>query len=167
MEKRATTTSRTGSNNSTRARGWGLGAGGKGPQPLALSPQPIAITRGLTLVEVLISIAILAAGSVLIMQALARGASTLALAQRRMTAYSFAASKLADLQLAAAEGKTVRTAGQFGADKDRFEWHLDTSPLEVPSLQAMTLTVEWRQGGRRYESSFSAVQPVPPEDVQL
>ena len=117
--------------------------------------------------EVLISIAILAASAVILMQALARGASTLALTQRRMTAYSFAASKLADLQLAAAEGKTVRTAGAFGADKDRFEWHLDATPLDVPSLQTVTLTVEWGQGGRRYESSFSAVQPVPPDDVKL
>ena len=113
------------------------------------------------------SIAILAASAVILTQALARGASTLALAQRRMTAYSFAASKLADLELAAAEGKTVRTAGAFGDDTDRFEWHLDASPLDVPSLQTMTLTVEWRQGGRRYESSFSTVQPVPPEDVKL
>jgi hypothetical protein len=116
---------------------------------------------------VLISIAILASGAVIITQALARGAHALALAQRRTTAYSFAASKLADLELAAAEGDTARTAGAFGVGQDRFEWHLETAPLDVPSLQTATLTVTWRQGGRDYESRFSTVQPVPPEDVQL
>ena len=121
----------------------------------------------MTLVEVLVSIAILAAGATIIMQSLARGAHALALSQRRVTAYGFAASKLADLELAAAQGETVRTAGAFGVGKDRFEWRLEPAPLEVPSLQTVTLTVEWRQGGQRYESRFSTVQPVPPEDIKL
>ena len=117
--------------------------------------------------EVLISIAILAAGAALIMQALARGAHALALAQRRTTAYSFAASKLADLKLTAAEGKTRKTAGRFGSGQDQFDWRLEVAPLDVPSLQTVTLTVGWRQGGQRYESRFSTVEPVPPEDVKL
>ena len=122
---------------------------------------------GLTLVEVLISIAILAVGAVLIMQALARGAQALALARHRATAYSFAVSKLADLDITSARGSTPKTAGQFGTGPDRFDWHVEVAPLEVPSLQVVTLTVEWRQGGQRYESSFSTVQQAPPEDVKL
>ena len=117
--------------------------------------------------EVLISIAILAGGAAIIMQALARGAHALALAQRRTTAYQFAASKLADLELAEAEGKAIRSAGQFGTGPERFEWHLKAAPLDAPTLQMVTLTVEWRQGGQRYESRFSTVQPVPPEDIKL
>lgn len=116
----------------------------------------------MTLVEVLISVAILAIGAVLIMQALARGAFAQALAQHRATAYAFAAAKLADLEMIAAAGAIPASSGRFWAGQDAFEWQVGAAPLDdAPELQLLTLTVSWRQGRHRYESSYSVVQRAP------
>ena len=123
--------------------------------------------NGFTLVEVLISVAILAVGSVLIMQALARGAYALAVAAQRSTAYSFAAAKLADLELSARQGIVPNSAGRFGTGARQCEWRVDASPLDdEPQLALLTLTVGWRQGRYQYESRFSTVQRLPPEAPQ-
>ena len=114
--------------------------------------------------EVLLSVAILAIGAVLIMQALARGAYALAVAKYRSTAYAFSEAKLADLELSASQGLIPKASGHFGAGQERFEWTVSATPLEEAlPIQRVTLTVGWRQGRHPYESDFSLVQRVPPE----
>ena len=117
--------------------------------------------------EVLISVAILSVGAVLILQALARGAYTLTLAKHRATAYAFAAAKLADLELAASQGVEPQMSGEFGPARERFTWQLEAAPLDEPELQRVTLTVSWRQGRHRHDSSFTTVQRAPPPQEEL
>jgi len=134
------------------------------PQPRAQS-QPIFRSRdsrvGFTLVEILVSVAILAVGSVVLCQALARGAYAVALAKRHATAYLFSISKLADLELMLRQGPLEKTSGQFGAGRDAFVWKVDAevSP-ELPQLQQLKLTVNWKQGDHIYDSELNLVRRI-------
>ncbi len=117
---------------------------------------------GLTLVEILISVALLASASVLIMQALARGAYVSTLAHSRMRAYTFAAAKMADVDLSFAQGIEPDPEGQFRVGRQQFQWHLQASPLpDEPTLEEVTLTVDWRQGKHPYESHVSVLRRLP------
>ena len=100
---------------------------------------------GLTLVEILVSVAILAAGTVLVLQALGRGAYLLTVARQRSNAYAFSAAKMADLELSLRQGGEPQTKGRFGQGRDQFVWQADVSPArESPNLALVMLTVSWR-----------------------
>jgi hypothetical protein len=118
----------------------------------------------LTLVEILISVAILAVGAVLIMQALARGAYALSAAHVRSQVYAFSAAKMADLELSLQQGVAPNTEGQFGVGREQIRWRVKTTLVDdEPELQLVTLIVSWRQGRHDYESSVATVQRVPVE----
>lgn len=123
--------------------------------------------RGLTLVEILISVAILSAGTVVVMQALAQGAYVLKVATNRMWAYTFSKSKMADLEMSLKQGLELKTRGTFRMGHEQFRWEIDTSPMEEPALELVTLTVAWRQGAHDYASRFSTVARVLEEEDGL
>jgi len=117
---------------------------------------------GFTLLEILVSIAILASAVVVIMQALARGAYALSLGSNQMRAYTFASSKMADLEVALSQGAAIDKEGSARSSRDQFRWRVAMSPVEdEPQLQLVTLTVEWNQGPRVYESSYSLMRRLP------
>ena len=130
-----------------------------GSNPRGLS---FASLRGLTLIEILISVAILASAVVFIMQALARGAYALSLGSNQMRAYTFASAKMADLEVAFSQGAAIDEEGSARSSRDQFRWWVAMSPVEdEPQLQLVTLTVEWNQGPRVYESSYSLMRRLP------
>ncbi len=118
--------------------------------------------RGLTLIEILVSVVILASAVVFIMQALARSTFTLALAKNRLAAYAFSSAKMAELETAYAQGAVPKEgAGHFRVGRDEFDWRVDASASsEDPQLERVTPTVEWRQGSNAYESQMSMLQRV-------
>ena len=117
---------------------------------------------GLTLIEILISVVILATASVLIMQALVRGAYALEVAHRRTQAYTFSSVKMADLEMSLQRGQEPKTHGEFRMDHTPFEWDVQMMPLaDEPQLQLVTLTVGWRQGRNDYSSQVSTVAKMP------
>ena len=119
-------------------------------------------SRGLTLVEILLSVAILSCGVVLVMQALVRGAYALARAEHQLQAYTFARAKMADIDMAVKQGIEPKIKGEFRMGSMPYQWRLETSVLEdEPTLQLMTLWVGWRQGGYDYASTVSAVTRLP------
>ena len=124
------------------------------------APTPRRI--GLTLIEVLVSIAILASASVLVMQAFVRGAYVLALARNRLGAYTFASAKMADLELGFARGVAPKPSGQFQIGRDQFQWRVEAAPAsQDPELELVTLTVDWHQGSRAYASRVSMLRRLP------
>jgi prepilin-type N-terminal cleavage/methylation domain-containing protein len=123
---------------------------------------PRGSQHGLTLVEILISVAILASASVLILQAFARGAYTLAAADRRFQAHSFAASKMADVELSLQQGLLPTPAGEFQKGRETFRWRVETAPsAEDPDFEHVTLIVEWSQGRQPYETQVSLLRRLP------
>ena len=121
-----------------------------------------ASRRGLTLIEILISVAILASAVVFIMQALARGAYALSLGSNQMRAYTFASAKMADLEVALSQEAAIDEEGSTPSSRDQFRWRVAMSPVDdEPQLQLVTLTIEWNQGPRVYASSYSLMRRLP------
>jgi hypothetical protein len=120
--------------------------------------------HGITLVEILVSVAILAAAVVLIMQALLRGAYASTLAEQRFHAYAFSVGKLADLEMALHTGQTLAPHGRFRMGNDQFTWQLETAPLpEDAQLELMTLTVGWGTGRQERSTQMGLLRRVPEE----
>ena len=120
--------------------------------------------NGLTLVEILVSVVILASAMVLIMQAFARGAQALSLARNRLRAYGFAMEKMADLELDFVQQITPRLNGQFYRGHDLFHWRVEaTAVADEPQLQWISLIVSWPQNQSVYESRVGLVIRVAPQ----
>jgi prepilin-type N-terminal cleavage/methylation domain-containing protein len=123
--------------------------------------------RGLTLVEILVSVAILASAAVLIMQALAKGAYVSTLAHNRLRAYAFSTAKLTDLEVAFAQGLTPDSEGEFRDGRQSFHWLVETAPAAAdPALEQVTLTVDWRQGRHAHDSHVTMVRRLPAVPVE-
>ncbi len=120
--------------------------------------------KGLTLIEVLISVALLSVGIVIILQTFVRSAQTLAYVRDDATAYAFAVVKLADLEIAWQRGETFKTRGEFTADGQRYRWFLTSAPLDVPELEHVTLNVTWRHGPQQHVSQMDLVRRLPPQE---
>ncbi len=117
---------------------------------------------GLTLVELLISVAILSVAVVLILQALLRGAYALTVAEHRFKAYTFAVAKLADLEMTPAIDPE-KTKGEFTMGRSRFDWSVAVQEdPQNATLNLVTLTVGWQQGRKTYETAISFLKPIPP-----
>ena len=118
----------------------------------------------MTLIEILISVVILASAAVLVMQALARGAYALAAAKNRLTAYLVATTTMAELELHARSAQAMRPEGRFRVGRDQFQWRVETSPTsDDPPLTLVQLTVEWQQGLHTYASTITTIRQ--PADV--
>lgn len=121
---------------------------------------------GLTLVEVLASLVIISIGSVFILQALAKAAHTLTVAENRFLAYAFSASKFAELEVAKAEGLDLPgEEGSFREKGTTFDWFWEVapSPEEGPFLGEMRLSVTWKKGRHRYEKTTETLWKLPAE----
>jgi len=119
----------------------------------------------LTLVEVLVSVAILGAGTVLIMQAFVRGTYAITAAQKRLQAYTFSAAKMADLEMARRQGEDPKSSGAFRMGRDQFSWSVQRAlAFGDPELELATLTVAWRQGRHEYSTTLDAVARIPIEE---
>ena len=125
--------------------------------------KPSNPNSGLTLIEVLISVILLAGGAVLVMQSFATGWEAIVRADERSRAYLFALSKLADLELANQQGHDLadRTDGSFRAGSKPFAWHLDVPSDEkrLGAPQPVTLSVRWPRGQTSDEAQFSMLLP--------
>ena len=114
---------------------------------------------GFTLVEILVSITILATALVFILQACVRGAYMVTQTKYRLSAYAFASAKMADLELAFRQGVVPKAAGEFRVGQDQFQWHVDTEPAsENAQLEQVTLIVGWHQGRYAYESRVATLR---------
>lgn len=130
----------------------------------AIGNRRSSFAKGLTLIEILISISILAFALVLILQSLGRGAYALALAGNRLRAYEFAAAKLGDLELAWRAGEAPKAKGSFRLGGTAFDWAVLSQPVDHPELALSTLTIRWDQGRHAQESQVEAVHRVPPPE---
>ena len=118
--------------------------------------------RGLTLIEILLSIVILSSAVTIIMQAMARSVSALHLAQHTITAYAFANAKLADVELELAQQKDPSGSGSFREGRDLFRWSVDVVPwVDSPGVEHVSLTVMWTQRGQAYTREVAMLHRVP------
>ena len=127
-------------------------------------------SSGLTLIEVLISVILLAGGAVLVMQSFATGWEAMARADDRSAAVLFAMSKLADLELASQQGHEVtqRPSGTFRVGVRPFAWSVDVQPIErgEEEQRLLTLSVTWPRGRSTDEAQFTMLLPAQPQQKE-
>ncbi len=150
--------------------GMGHGAGGRGRpaivRPSAPRPSPLAPVQGLTLVEVLVSVVLIAVGTVVVMQALAKVAQAQAIAEDRAQAYLIASTKMAEAELATMDGTPLseHDGGHLRVNQQPFDWTLNaTTSAEDAQVQAITLAVSWSRGQKTYRQEVSALVRLPQE----
>jgi len=118
----------------------------------------------LTLVEVLVSLAILGLAAVTVLQALARIAYAQALTSYQAHAYLFAVSKLGGVETAFREGQDIKEheAGSFHVGPHMFQWELTATPVEqAPEVRAVHLTVRWRASQQDHSRNFETQLRLP------
>jgi type II secretory pathway pseudopilin PulG len=109
---------------------------------------------GLSLIELLVSVVILSAGSVLAMQALMRVAHAQMVAEYRANAHLLAAAKMAEVELAFLDGHAPNRPdeGSIRLGDQAFEWYLSAMPAPDESgLWSVTLDVGWQHGTHAFE----------------
>ena len=138
--------------------------------------------KAITLIEILISVAMLSGAVVPIMQALVQSAYVLSTAKNRLEAYTFCRAKMVELEINFRQQISPKRAGQFQIGHDQFRWRVELAPLpetlqvkkvdptqeasqadEEPPLTLVTLTVGWSQGHQVYESHVSMLKRIVEE----
>ena len=123
-----------------------------------------AARRGLTLVEVLVSLVILSVGAVTILQAMVRISHAQALAAYQSKAYLVALSKLGDVEVAFREGRDVEASdtGTVRIGEHAFQWDLaSTSLVGEPLVRVVSLAVRWRAGTQTFQRRFETQLRLP------
>jgi prepilin-type N-terminal cleavage/methylation domain-containing protein len=129
----------------------------------------VAPHHGITLVEVLVSIVILAAGAVGISEALARAADASSIVDGYMAGHLFALSKMAEVEQTARTGEPVEDqSGTFLVGREPYRWQLTAVPIpDAPTLRTVELAVEWRRGPRTFERRLSTLVSVPDDSLPI
>lgn len=128
------------------------------------SPTGSNSRAGLSLVEVLVAVVILAVGVVVVLPALGTISRAVAVADAHLQAYAIAVSKIAELEMARRlePDPWERQSGVVWIGRDQVTW--DAAPVPVaadPTLEQVTLTIGWRQGRQTYARRFSTVWRLP------
>ena len=121
---------------------------------------PIKPNAGFSLVEVLVSVAILSVGSIAVIQALGQASVGLAAAERRRQALQVSSSQLAEAELALRMGRELEenNGGTIRSSDSPMTWSLSAVPDELkPRVKTLELIVEWRDGSRTREHRLNTV----------
>jgi general secretion pathway protein I len=113
--------------------------------------------RGFTLLEVMVSVAILAIALVAILKANVQSLDTLVETRERTTLYLLAARKMAEVEAVGVRDWS-EFQGDFGEDYPDFTWRVDTAPTEVDNLARVTVIVQAREGEDGSEVSIEQLR---------
>ena len=112
--------------------------------------------KGFTLIEVLIAIVVVATGLVLLVEAMGRSQQAIGISQNVITASRLAEEKLAEVELEARQGKSLRSSTDKGSERVRgreFVWAKQTGPYNDPLIEDQTkmseaeTQVQWKESG--------------------
>jgi len=126
--------------------------------------------RGMTLVEVLLSVVILSTSSMFVLEALAKVAQVQAAIESRMTAYSIASSRMADIEIARVnpEMLEVDVRGVKRVGQNTFRWNTTVATYDEEfSIQSVSLGVQWQQGEDLYTMNFDTLSRMETVEGEL
>jgi prepilin-type N-terminal cleavage/methylation domain-containing protein len=120
--------------------------------------------RGLTLVEVLVSVVILTAGLTMILKSFFAAAAAADTAQNRIQALSFLEERANDLRRAKLSGGKLDRqplSGQARLNNREFTWQAALNPFSLDANHTQNLTevnfqINWQEAGRAKNAGLSA-----------
>ena len=126
--------------------------------------------NGFTLIEIVVTLAILSLALPTLLRSFTEAAKGQALAENRTTALYLLKFRLAAVE---AEGypDIGEENGEFGEDS-RFRWHSDVQDVEldeIEGLRSVTVTVTWQERGRERlvsASTYLADRQIPQDQAQ-
>lgn len=121
--------------------------------------------KGFTLIEIMVSIAILSVGLILILQGLTHCLSILRISQDNLETSLLAEDKMAELELAIKQdpGSFLKyTSGTSQSGNIEFKWRIRLTPdSEYEDLHKALTTVNWQEGVRSGSSIYSTYFIIP------
>ena len=126
--------------------------------------------KGFTLIEIVVTLAILSLALPTLLRSFAEAAKGQALAENRTTALYLLKFRMAAVE---AEGypDIGEENGEFG-ENSRFRWHSDVQDVEldeIEGLRLVTVTVTWQERGKERlisTSTYLADRQIPQEQTQ-
>ena len=113
----------------------------------------IGRSKGFTLIEIMISVAILSFSAILILQGFTHSLNILRISQNNLQATLFAEEKMAQIQIDAKNSKYGFLTGLNGEsqiDNIEFRWQVSITPdEEYKDLNKLLTTVSWKEGKRK------------------
>ena len=127
-------------------------------------------TNGFTLIEIVVTLAILSLALPTLLRSFTEAAKGQALAENRTTALYLLKFRMAEIE---AEGypDIGEEEGEFGEDS-RFRWHSDIQDVdseEIEGLRLVTVTVTWQERGKERvisTSTYLADRQIPQGQTQ-
>ena len=112
--------------------------------------SPIGNSKGITLIEVMVTVSILAVGILVVSQANMAALNAYSRYARRLTIRGWAEERIwqAKEEIFQSEvPETKKISGQAHEDNKTFNWELDVEPDEVEDFYSIDLKARWREGG--------------------
>jgi len=109
--------------------------------------------EGFTLVEVLLTVTILAIGIIGVLRAYAVSVNSLGIGQENIDAVCLLKEKMSEIEQDALKQKGIlpeTSTGEFGGNFADYKWELDIKPSTLDSLNEVKLTVFHKESTRKF-----------------
>ena len=126
----------------------------------------IGKNRGFTLIEIMVSIAILSLGLILILQSFAYSLNALRICRNNLEATLLAEEKMSQMQIIAQQTRGSLLSGIEGESSlgnIEFKWEIDAvQDEEYVNLYKVASTTSWKEGRRKGAVIFVTYLRTPP-----
>ncbi|MFA5362986.1 MAG: prepilin-type N-terminal cleavage/methylation domain-containing protein [Candidatus Omnitrophota bacterium] len=143
---------------------WPLGRGAPLP-PSAKTVKGRSSLTGFTLIEIMISVAILSVGLIMVLQGFSYAFNILRISRDNLETSLLAQEKMAEMEVNAKQKKDAFLDDVSGASRSgniEFNWRIRLTPdKEYEDLYEAVTTVSWKEGRRDGSSIFSTYLTIP------
>jgi prepilin-type N-terminal cleavage/methylation domain-containing protein len=126
---------------------------------------PTGNKRGFTLIEIMISVAILSVGLILVLQGFSHAFNILRISRDNLETSLFAQEKMAEMEINAKQEKDAfldDVSGVSRSNNIEFNWQIRLTPdKEYEDLYEAVTTVSWKEGIRHGSGIFSTCLTIP------
>ena len=127
--------------------------------------RALRASRGFTLIEIMISIAILSVGLILVLQGFSYALNILRISQDNLETSLLAEEKMAELEINTKQKNDAflkDASGDLQSNNMEFKWQIRLIPdTEYEDLYKAMATVSWKEGRRNGASIFSTYLTIP------
>jgi prepilin-type N-terminal cleavage/methylation domain-containing protein len=126
---------------------------------------PIGNKRGFTLIEIMMSVAILSVGLIMVLQGFSYAFNILRISRDNLETSLLAQEKMAEMEIKVKQKKDEffkDANGELQSNNIEFKWQIRLTPdREYEDLYEAITTVSWKEGRRDGASIFSTYLTIP------